>query len=120
MRARASLVSAAVLLVLFFLCSYRDGKSADASVKGNAQSQPQSGPPTLAIYASDPDTYLVWQTKYLLSGSSHDEHGRAFGPDGDSVVLRVGLGVPGPARSARVQVAGPPGNRRMRLHHQDR
>src|ERR1700687_513013 len=147
MRARASLFSAAVLLVLFFLCSYRDGKSADASVKGNAQSQPQSGPPTLAIYASDPDTiwnrlfrlfyvrhtgdgqqyggdeldpYLWWQTKYLLSGSSHDEHGRAFGPDGDSVVLRVGLGVPGPARSARVQVAGPPGNRRMRPHHQDR
>jgi hypothetical protein len=100
MMARASLVSAAVLLVLFFLCSYRDGKSADASVKGNAQSQPQSAPPALAIYASGPDhiwnrlfrlfyvrhigdgqqyggdeldPYLWWQTKYLLSGSSHDE-----------------------------------------------
>jgi hypothetical protein len=97
MRARASLVSAAVLLVLFFPCSYRDGKSADASVKGNVQSQPQSAQ---AIYASDPDhiwnrlfrlfyvrrtgdamqyggdeldPYLWLQTKYLLSGSSHDE-----------------------------------------------
>ena len=100
MRARASLVSAAVPLLFFFLCSYRDGKSADAHVKGNVQSQPQSAPPTLAIYASDPDhiwnrlfrlfyvrhardgqqyggdeldPYLWWQTKYLLSGSSHDE-----------------------------------------------
>jgi hypothetical protein len=97
MRARASLVSAAVLPLLLFLCSYRDGKSADVHVKGNAQSQPQS---THAIYASDPDhiwnrlfrlfyvrhttdgqryggdeldPYLWWQTKYLLSGSSHDE-----------------------------------------------
>lgn len=100
MRARASLVSAAVPLLFFFLCSYRDGKSAHAHVKGNVQSQPQSAPPTLAIYASDPDhiwnrlfrlfyvrhardgqqyggdeldPYLWWQTKYLLSGSSHDE-----------------------------------------------
>src|ERR1700680_5060839 len=100
MRARASLVSAALPLLFFFLCSYRDGKSADAHVKKNAQSQPQSAPPTLAIYASDPDhiwnrlfrlfyvrhtsdgqqyggdeldPYLWWQTKYLLSGSSHDE-----------------------------------------------
>jgi len=102
MRARASLVSAAVLPLLFFLCSYRDGKSADAYVKRNAQSQPQpqSAPPTLAIYASDPDhiwnrlfrlfyvrhardgqqyggdeldPYLWWQTKYLLSGPPHDE-----------------------------------------------
>jgi hypothetical protein len=100
MRARASLVGAAVPLVFFFLCSYRDGKSADAHAKGNAQSQSQPAPPTLAIYASDPDhiwnrlfrlfyvrhardeqqyggdepdPYLWWQTKYLLSGSSHDE-----------------------------------------------
>ena len=100
MRARTSLVSAAVPLLLFFLCSYRDDKSADARVQGNAQSQPQPAPPTLAIYASDPDhlwnrlfrlfyvrhardgqqyggdeldPYLWWQTKYLLSGSSHDE-----------------------------------------------
>jgi hypothetical protein len=100
MRARATLVSAAVLPLLFSLCSYRDGKSADASLKGNAQSQPQSAPPTAAIYASDPDQiwdrlfrlfyvrhtsdgqqyggdeldpYLWGQTKYLLSGSSHDE-----------------------------------------------
>ena len=94
MRARASLVSAAVPLLLFFLCSYGDGKSADA------QSQPQPAPPTLAIYASDSDhiwnrllrlfyvrhardgqpyggdeldPYLWEQTKYLLSGSSHDQ-----------------------------------------------
>src|ERR1700691_3100812 len=97
MRAIAAWVSAAVLPLLFFLCSYRDAKSADAHVKGNAQSQPQSAQ---AIYASDPDhiwnrlfrlfyvrhtgdgqqyggdeldPYLWWQTKYLLSGSSHDE-----------------------------------------------
>jgi hypothetical protein len=95
MRATASLVSAAVLPLLFFLCS--DGKSADAHAKGNARSQPQSAQ---TIYASDPDQiwnrlfrlfyarqtgdgqqyggdeldpYLWWQTKYLLSGSSHDE-----------------------------------------------
>src|ERR1700758_2792541 len=98
MRARASLVSAAVLLVLFLLCSYRDAKSADTHVKGNAQSQPPSAPSPQAIYASDPDhiwnrlfrlfyvrhardgqqyggneldPYLWWQTKYLLRGSSH-------------------------------------------------
>jgi hypothetical protein len=100
MRARASLASAAFPLLFFFLCSYRDGTSADADAKGNAQSQPQPAPPALAIYASDPDhiwnrlfrlfyvrhardgqqyggdeldPYLWWQTKYLLSGSSHDE-----------------------------------------------
>jgi hypothetical protein len=100
MGARASLVSAAVPLLLFFLCSYRVGKSADAHVTGTAQSQPHSAPPTLVIYASDPDhiwnqlfrlfyvrhardeeqyggdeldPYLWGQTKYLLSGSSHDE-----------------------------------------------
>jgi hypothetical protein len=94
MRVRASLVSTASLLLLFFLSSYRDGKSADA------QSQPQPAPPTQAIYASDPDhiwnrlfrlfyvrhardgqqyggdeldPYLWGQTKYLLSGSSHDQ-----------------------------------------------
>src|ERR1019366_2997865 len=80
---------------------YRDGKSADATVKGNAQSQSQSLPrPRQGVYFSDPDhiwnrlfrlfyvrhardgrqyggdeldPYLWWQTKYLLSGSSHDE-----------------------------------------------
>src|SRR5215469_11346399 len=97
MRARASLVSAAVLALVFFRCSYPDGKSADAHVKGNTQSQPQSAQ---TIYASDPDhiwnrlfrllyvrhardgqqyggdeldPYLWLQTKYLLSGSSRDE-----------------------------------------------
>jgi len=91
------LVTATVLPLLFFLCSYRDGSGADAHVKVNAQSQPQSAQ---AIYASDPDhiwnrlfrlfyvrhsldgqryggdeldPYLWWQTKYLLSGSSNDE-----------------------------------------------
>jgi hypothetical protein len=100
MRARASLASAAFQLLFLFLCSYRDGTSADAHAKGNAPSQPQPAPPALAIYASDPDhiwnrlfrlfyvrhardgqqyggdeldPYLWWQTKYLLSGSSHDE-----------------------------------------------
>jgi hypothetical protein len=100
MSARASSVGTAILLLSFLLCSYRDGKSADATVKGNAQSQSESGPPTRAIYASDPDhiwnrlfrlfyvrhtldgqryggdeldPYLWWQTKYLLSDSSHDE-----------------------------------------------
>jgi len=100
MRARASLVSPAVLLLLFFVCIYRDGKSADAHAKANTQSQPQSSPPTVAIYASDPDhiwnrlfrlfylrhtddgqqyggdeldPYLWGQTRYLLSGSSHNE-----------------------------------------------
>src|ERR1019366_7907747 len=32
-----------------------------------------------------------------LLPSGGQEHGRALGPDGNSVVLRVGLGVPGPA-----------------------
>jgi hypothetical protein len=100
MRARAFLVSTAVPLLLFFLYSHGYGKSADTQVKGNAQSQPRSAPATLAIYASDPDhiwnrlfrlfyvrhaddgqqyggdeldPYLWEQTKYLLSGSSHDE-----------------------------------------------
>src|ERR1700723_1499343 len=97
MRATASLVSAAVLPLLFCICSYSDGKSADAPAKGNAPSRPQSAQ---TIYASDPGQiwnrlfrlfyvrhtgdgqqyggdelapYLWWQTKYLLSGSSHDE-----------------------------------------------
>src|ERR1700693_618938 len=97
MSARAY-VGTAILLLSFLLCSYRDGKSADAT--GNAQSQSESGPPTWAIYSSDPphiwnqlfrlfyvrhtldgqryggdelDPYLWWQTKYLLSGSSHDD-----------------------------------------------
>ena len=101
MRARASSVGTAILLLSFLLCSYRDGKSADATVKGNAQSQSQSLPrPRQGVYFSDPDhiwnrlfrlfyvrhardgrqyggdeldPYLWWQTKYLLSGSSHDE-----------------------------------------------
>jgi hypothetical protein len=100
MRARASLVSPAVLLLLLFLCCYRDRKSANAVEKENAQNQPRSAPPKLAIYDSDPDhiwnrlfrlfyvrhardgeqyggdeldPYLWVQTKYLLSGSSHDE-----------------------------------------------
>ena len=100
MSARTSSVGVAILLLSFLLCSYRDGKSADATAKGNAQSQSECGPPTRAIYASDPDhiwnrlfrlfyvrpardkrqyggdeldPYLWWQTKYLLSGSSHDE-----------------------------------------------
>ena len=98
MSARASSVGMAILLLSFLLCSYRDGKSADATV--NDPSQSESGSPTRAIYASDPDhiwnrlfrlfyvrhtldgqryggdeldPYLWWQTKYLLSGSSHDE-----------------------------------------------
>ena len=100
MNARASSVGTAILLLSFLLCSYRDGKSADATGKGNAQSQSESGPPTRAIYASDPDhiwnrlfrlfyvrhasdgrqyggdeldPYLWVDTQYLLSGSSHDE-----------------------------------------------
>jgi hypothetical protein len=100
MKSRATLVSAAILPLLFFLSRYRDGKSANPIVKGNVQSQPQSAPPTAAIYASDPDhiwnrlfrlfyvrrtgdgqqyggdeldPYLWLQTKYLVSGSSHDE-----------------------------------------------
>jgi hypothetical protein len=97
MRARASLLSSAVLPLLLLPCTSRGGKSADAYGDGNAQSQPQS---VQAIYASDPDhiwnrlfrlfyvrhtgdghpyggdeldPYLWEQTKYLLSGSSHDE-----------------------------------------------
>ena len=97
MRAIASWVRAAVLPLLFFLCSYHDAKSADVRVKGNAQSQLQSAQ---VIYGSDPehlwnrlfrlfyvrhtgdgrqyggdelDPYLWEQTKYLLSGFSHDE-----------------------------------------------
>jgi hypothetical protein len=89
------MVSAAVVLLLFSLCSYRGG--ADARVKENTRNQPQSAH---AIYASDPDhiwnrlfrlfyvrhardgqqyggdeldPYLWEQTKFLLSGSSHDE-----------------------------------------------
>src|ERR1039457_2456186 len=101
MRARASSVGTAILLLSFLLCSYRDGKSADATVKGNAQSQSQSLPrPRQGVYSSDPDhiwnrlfslfyvrhardgrqyggdeldPYLWIDTKYLLSGSSHDE-----------------------------------------------
>jgi hypothetical protein len=100
MRARASSVSMAILLLPFLLCSYRDIKSADTTLEEIDQSQPQSGRPAQAIYASDPDhiwnrlfrlfyvrhtgdgqqwggdeldPYLWWQTKYLLSGSSHDE-----------------------------------------------
>jgi hypothetical protein len=37
MSARASSVGTAILLLSFLLCSYRDGKIADATVKGNAQ-----------------------------------------------------------------------------------
>jgi len=100
MRARASLVSPAVLLLLSFVGSYRDCKSADAHVQRNAQSHPPSAPSPQTIYASDPDQiwnrlfhlfyvrhardgrqyggdeldpYLWRQTKYLLSGSSHDQ-----------------------------------------------
>src|SRR5580704_9441452 len=98
MRARAS-VSTAVLLLVFILCSDW-GKSTDTVLKGIGEGQSQTGSPTLAIYASDPDhiwnrlfrlfyvrhardgqqyggdeldPYLWWQTKYLLSDSSHDE-----------------------------------------------
>ncbi len=98
MRARAS-VSTAVLLLVFVLCSHR-GKSADTVPKRIGEGQSQAGRPTQAIYASDPDhiwnrlfrlfyvrhtldgqlyggdeldPYLWLQTKYLLSGSSHDE-----------------------------------------------
>src|SRR5580704_14980352 len=98
MRARAS-VSTAVLLLVFILCSDW-GKSTDTVLKGIGEGQSQTGSPTQSIYASDPDhiwnrlfrlfyvrharngghyggdeldPYLWWQTKYLLSGSSHDE-----------------------------------------------
>jgi hypothetical protein len=100
MRGRASSVSMAILLLPFLLCSYRDVKSADTTREEIGQSQPQSGRSAEAIYASDPDhiwnrlfrlfyvrhardgqqyggdevdPYLWWQTKFLLSGSSHDE-----------------------------------------------
>ena len=100
MRVGASLACAAFPLLFFFLCSYRDGTSRDAHAKGNAQVRPQPARPALAIYASDPDyiwnrlfrlfyvrrardgqqyggdeldPYLWQETKYLLSGSSHDE-----------------------------------------------
>jgi hypothetical protein len=90
----------AILLLPFLLCSYRDVKSADTTLEEIGQSQPQSGRSAQAIYASDPDhiwnrlfrlfyvrhardgqqyggdeldPYLWWQTKYLLSSSSHDE-----------------------------------------------
>jgi hypothetical protein len=98
MRASASSASIAILLLALILSSY--GKSADTALKGVGQGQSQSGPSTQIIYASDPDhiwnrlfrlfyvrhprdgrqyggneldPYLWWQTKYLLSGSSHDE-----------------------------------------------
>jgi hypothetical protein len=98
MSARALSVSATILPLLFLLCSYRQVKSADTTVKEIGQ--PESARPPLAIYASDLDhiwnrlfrlfyvrhardgehyggneldPYLWWQTKYLLSGSSHHE-----------------------------------------------
>jgi hypothetical protein len=97
MSARAFSVSLAVLLFPFFLLGSREGKSANAPLRGNAQSHSQSAE---AIYAYDPDhiwnrlfslfyvrhahdgqryggdeldPYLWPQTKYLLSGASHDE-----------------------------------------------
>jgi len=100
MRARTSTISTVILLLAFILSSYRHGKSADTALQGIAQGQSQSGRPTQEVYASDPnhiwnrlfclfyvrhardgrqyggdelDPYLWWQTKYLLSGSSHDE-----------------------------------------------
>ena len=98
MRARASSVRMAILLLPLLLCSYRDVKSADTTLGEIVQSQPQSES-AKAIYASDPDhiwnrlfrlfyvrhardgqqyggdeldPYLWWQTKYLLTGSSHE------------------------------------------------
>jgi hypothetical protein len=100
MRAIASCVSMAILLLPFLLCSYREVKSADTTLEKIGQSQPQSGRSAQAIYASDPDhiwnrlfrlfyvrhardgreyggdeldPYLWRQTKYLLSGSSNDQ-----------------------------------------------
>jgi hypothetical protein len=98
MRARA-LVSTAVPLLVFVLCSYR-GKSADTVPKGICEGESQAEKHAQAIYVPDPDhiwnrlfrlfyvrhardgrqyggdeldPYLWLGTKYLLSGSSHDE-----------------------------------------------
>jgi hypothetical protein len=100
MRARTSTISTVILLLALILSSYRNGKSTDTALQGIAQGQSQSGRPTHEVYASDPnhiwnrlfslfyvrhardgrqyggdelDPYLWSQTKYLLSGSSHDE-----------------------------------------------
>src|ERR1035438_7878638 len=77
MRARAS-VSTAVLLLVFVLCSYR-GKSADTVLKGIGEGQPQPAPPTLAIYASDPDH--IWNRLFRLFYVRHARDGQQYGGD---------------------------------------
>src|ERR1039458_8436241 len=80
MRARASSVGTAILLLSFLLCSYRDGKSADATVKGNAQSQSQSLPrPRQGVYSSDPDH--IWNRLFRLFYVRHARDGQQYGGD---------------------------------------
>src|ERR1700737_1374774 len=92
-------VSTCILLLAFLLSNCLQGKRKDARLMAVGQAQLQSRP-AQGLYASDPDhlwnrlfrlfyvrharderqyggdeldPYLWWQTKYLLTGASHDK-----------------------------------------------
>jgi len=77
MRARAS-VSSAVLLLVFVLCSYR-GRSANTVPKRIGEGQSQAEQPAQAIYASDPDH--IWNRLFQLFYVRHARDGRQYGGD---------------------------------------